>query len=720
MAQTVFRSCSLCEAGCGLAFEVEDNRILSVRADEDDVFSRGFICPKGVAIADVHSDADRIRVPQRRRPDGSFEPISWDEAFAITTERLGEIRRLHGTNAVAIYYGNPIIHNYGALILRQALLETLATRNVYSASSQDTAPRFATSYYLYGNSLVTPVPDVDRCDYFLCIGANPLVSNGSALTAPNMRARIRAIRERGGRVVIVDPRRTETAQVADEHVSIRPGGDAAFLLALTRVLLDKDRVDRAFLDRHSSGWATIEPELRAIDLEQASRHCGIPLATIERLALEFAAAPRAAAYSRIGTCNNRYGTLATYATDLLNAAAGRLGREGGAMFPTPAFDGTMVTRMPGADGHARWHSRVRGLPETLGDLPAACLAEEIETPGDGQVRAVLTFAGNPVLSTPNGRRLATALEKVEFMVSIDLYLNETTRFADIVFPSAWSMGEDHVDLVTAGFAVRNHARWSPPVLAAAENERADWQILLEIIERLGGGPTGVRPVDAALRLAKRFGYRFKPSSMLDLLLRLGPHGDRFLPWRDGLTLEKLRAAPHGIDLGPMRAGFERIFHRDRRVHLDVAPFRAALAALRAELAQPADDGALLLIGRRELRTCNSWMHNVPALVAGRDRCVLYVHPDDAARAGVADGAQAVLESRVHRGDVTVQINADLRPGVVSLPHGWGHAASAPWQSVAGAHAGVSANDWTDDQDVESVVGQSILNGVPVRLSASAA
>jgi anaerobic selenocysteine-containing dehydrogenase len=361
---------------------------------------------------------------------------------------------------------------------------------------------------------------------------------------------------------------------------------------------------------------------------------------------------------------------------------------------------------------------VRGLPETLGDLPASCLSEEIETPGDGQVRAVLTFAGNPFLSTPNGRRLAKALEKVEFMVSIDLYINETTRFADIVFPSAWTLSEDHVDLIPAAFAVRAHARWSPPVVAAAAGERADWQILLELIERLGGGPTGMRWIDRALRLAKRLGYRWHPTSMVDLLLRLGPHGDRFLPGSAGLNMKKLRAAPHGIDLGPMRPGLQRIVHRDRRVHLDAAPIRAAFAELRQELARANDDAALLLIGRRELRTCNSWMHNVPALVAGRDRCVLYVHPEDAARAGVADGATATLESRVHRGDVTVQINADVRPGVVSLPHGWGHAASAPWQSVAGAHAGVSANDWTDEQDVESVVGQSILNGVPVRLSAA--
>jgi anaerobic selenocysteine-containing dehydrogenase len=716
MTRTVFRSCNLCEAACGLAFEVEGERIASIRPDPDDVLSKGFICPKGVAIGEIHHDPDRLQGPMRRTESGGYEPVSWEEAMATTVRRLSEIRARYGDDAVAIYYGNPIVHNHGALLLRAGLLEALGTRNAYSAGSQDTSPRFAASYYLYGNSLVLPVPDVDRTDYFLCIGANPYVSNGSAIAAPNMRGRMRAIRQRGGKVVVVDPRRSETAREADEHVAIRPGGDAAFLLAMVGVLLERGRIRRDELER-CSGWAEIEAAVRQLDRAAVAGFTGVPAETIERLAMEFADAPTAAAYSRIGVCNNRFGTLASYATDLLNVAAGRLGKVGGSMFPTPALDATFVTRLPGNDGHDRWRSRVRGLPEVLGDLPAACMAEEIETPGEGQIRALITFAGNPVLSTPNGRRLAKAIEKLEFMVSIDLYVNETTRHADFILPSSWSLTEDHVDLLLPAVSSRNFARWSPPVFAPKDGERADWEILLELTERLGGGPTGTPWLDRLLGIAKRFGYRWNPTATADLLLRLGPHGDRFLPWSRGLNMKKVKEAPHGIDLGPLREGV-RVFHRDKKIHLAAQPVLQSIAELAREAARPRQPGELLLIGRRELRTNNSWMHNAPSLVSGRERCVLYVHPEDAAAAGVGDGEVVDMESRVYRGPVRIHVTDEMARGVVSLPHGWGHAASAPWQSVAGAHPGVSANDWTDDQLVESFVGQSILNGVPVRLHRS--
>ncbi len=716
--RTVHRACTLCEATCGLALDVEGDRIVAVRPDHDDVFSQGFVCPKGVAIAAVHHDPDRLRQPMVRAASGRLEPVGWDEAFALVVSRLDAVRRAHGPDAVAVYVGNPIVHNHGATMLRGGLLAALGTRNCTSAGSQDTSPRFAASYYLYGSSLAIPIPDVDRTQYFLCIGANPLVSNGSFLTAPNMRGRMRAIRERGGRIVIVDPRRSESAREADEHVAIRPGSDAMLLLAMVQVLAARDRVDRVAVARIARGWDAAAAAIAPFTPAAVAPHVGIAAADIERLALEFAAAPSAVAYSRVGVCNNAFGTLATWATDLLNLAAGRLGAEGGALFPTPAFDVVGLARMLGGDGHDRWRSRVRGLPETLGDLPASILAEEMETPGAGQVRALLTYAGNPVLSTPNGRRLATALAGLDFMVSIDLYVNETTRHADVILPPAWSLAEDHVDLVFANFMVRNVARWSPPVVARGAGERADWEILLELIERLGGGPTGNRWMDRLLGVARRFGWRWNPETMAELALRTGVHGDRFLPGSRGLNRRKLEAAPHGIDLGPLEPGVaRRVFHRDGKVDLAGGPFPGALRDLAATLASPPSADQLLLIGRRDLRTNNSWMHNVPAMVAGRDRCVLLVHPEDARRAGVADGDLAVLDSRVHSGSVRVQVSDAMRPGVVSLPHGWGHAASAPWQQVAGNHPGVSANDWTDDQLVEGIVGQSVLNGVPVRLRA---
>jgi anaerobic selenocysteine-containing dehydrogenase len=397
------------------------------------------------------------------------------------------------------------------------------------------------------------------------------------------------------------------------------------------------------------------------------------------------------------------------------------------MFTTPAVDLARMSRLPGFDGHGRWTSRVRGLPETLGDLPAACLAEEIETPGEGQVRALLTYAGNPVLSVPNGGRLDRALAGLDFMVSVDLYVNETTRHADLVLPPAWALAEEHYDLLFAPVAARNYARFDPPVVPRAEGERHDWEILLALAEGLGGGMTGTRPVDALLRLARRAGVRATPDHLLDLLLRTGAHGDGLLPrplrfgrFRDGLSLAALREEAHGRDLGALEPGVaRRLLHRDRRVHLDAGPFLDALDAWAADPAASAPgEGELLLVGRRELRTNNSWMHNVPALVSGRERCVLLVHPDDAARAGLADGDTAVLASRVHRGPVPVRISDEMRPGVVSLPHGWGHAAAAETLRTAGARPGVSFNDWSDDGETEAIVGQSILNGVPVRLAAA--
>lgn len=711
--RTVYRSCHLCEAMCGLAIEVEDERIARVTGHDDDVFSRGFICPKGAAIGAVHHDPDRLRTPVRRTPDGTFVPIAWDEAMDLVGTRLGTVRDAYGADAIATYMGNPIVHNHGALLVRSGFLKSIGTRNSYSASSQDTAPRFATSYWLYGSSLVIPVPDIDRTQYFLCIGANPYVSNGSFMTAPDVKSRLRAIRTRGGKVVVVDPRRTETAREADEWVPIRPGTDAAFLLGLAQVLVSEGRTDGRRIAALANGFDDILPLLAPFTPERVAAWTGVRADVLRRLAHELADAPSSVAYTRIGVCNTKHGTLATWANDILNLVAGRMGEVGGWMFPSPAIDISSLTPMLG-DGWGRWRSRVRNLPETFGDLPSATLADEIETPGPGQVRAFICFAGNPVLSIPNGRRLARALGKLDFMVAIDLYVNETTRHADVILPPSWALAEEHVDLLFPNHAVRNTIRSSPAVVSHGPGERADWQILLDIAERLGGGPFGQVPLDAAARFAKRFGVRWNPTGIADLLLRLGRHGDRFLPWSKGWSLARLAQHPNGIDLGPLEPGIShRVLHRDRRMHLAPPPVLEALRDFAEALDRPTAD--LVLIGRRELRTCNSWMHNVPSLVAGRERCVLHVHPADAERAGITTEGEVLLESRVHSGPVRVQVTDDVAPGVVSLPHGWGHAEVAPWQKVAGAHPGVSANDWTDDADVEGLVGQSVMNGVPVRL-----
>lgn len=719
MTTTVLRSCNLCEAGCGLAIDVDGDRIVDVRPDTHDPVSRGYVCPKGMAIADVHHDPDRLRRPMRRDASGHFHEISWDEAFRFAGERLRAIRAAHGADAVGLYFGNPMVHNYAAVLMVGPLVEALGTRNRTSASSQDTAPRFGASFYLYGSTMVVPVPDLERTDYFLCLGGNPVVSQGSAMVAPNVRARLRAIGERGGRIVTVDPRFSETAKLADEHVFIRPGGDAAFLLAVASVLLETERVRRDVLARDTAGFEAVEALIRRCTPERAAATSGVDAATVRRIAEELATAERPVVYTRLGICNNRHGTLATWAGDVVNLLLGRLGAPGGAMFAEPALDVARAGVMLGVSGHARWRSRVRGLPEIASDLPASVLAEEMETPGAGQIRAMITIAGNPVLSTPNGRRLDAALAGLEFMVAVDLYVNETTRHADLILPPSWALAEEHAEPLAPMFALTTHVRFDPPVVPRGDGELADWEILLRLTEELGGGPTGMRLLDAPMRLLRRFGWRYHPRTTLDLLFRTGPHGDRFLPWSSGISLAKVRAAPRGIVLGEAKPGVRhRVFHRDGRVHLDGAAIVDALATFERELDRPREEGDLLLIGRRDLRSNNSWMHNVDALVRGRERCVLYVHPDDAARAGLRDGAAARLESRVHAGSVPVRVTDEVMPGVVSLPHGWGHAASRPWQRVAGAHAGVSVNDWTDDQLVEDVVGQSVLNGVPVRLSAA--
>ena len=712
MIETIKKTvCPLCEAGCGLSVKMADGDPVEVRGDEDDPSSLGYLCPKGVAILDLQRDPDRLRSPVRRNAQGGFDPISWKEAFELTATRLRQLQKQHGRDSVASYMGTPMVHKHNTLLMRGALLGALRTHNSTSAGSQDTSPRFVTSYWLYGSTLSTPIPDLARTDYLLCIGANPLVSNGSLLTAPDMRRRLRALQERGGKLVVIDPRRSETAHIADEHVAVVPGADAALLLAMVQVIVKAGLAQERWLEQHTRGFQEVAAAISDFTPERVAAVAGVPAEVIVRLAHEFASARSSVAYARIGICNNAYSTVASYAVDLLNAVAGRLGAAGGAVFPKPAIDLPRLSRLSGADGFARWKSRVRGLPETAGDVPASTLAEEMETVGTGQVRALVTFAGNPVLTVPNGQRLARALQKLDFMVSIDMYINETTRFADVILPPCGPLSDDHLDLFFANVAAHNLVRWTEAVVPKSEAEREDWEIMLELAFRLGGGPTGLTPVDALYRGARKLGHRFNPRSTLDMALRFGPHR---------LKGADVRAAPSGVDLGEVEPGMaHRIFHRHGRVDLAPGPILAAIRQLSASLSPLSDIGEMLLIGRRELRSNNSWMHNLPKLVSGKSRCSLLIHPRDAERLGVRDGDLVELESRVHRGQVPARISDEVRVGVVSLPHGYGHGPLAPYQKISAAVSGASFNDWTDDLQVEAVVGQSILNGIRVKVSSIA-
>ena len=691
---THYRACNLCEAICGLAIEVEDDRILSIKGDPADPFSRGHICPKAVALKDIQDDPDRLRAPMRR--DGAqWREIGWDEAFAFAAEGIGAVITAHGGDAVATYQGNPNVHNWGMMTHASAYLGLIKTRNRYSATSVDQLPFQLAAYWMYGHQLLLPIPDIDRTDYFLMLGANPLVSNGSLMTVPDVAKRLKALQARGGKLIVIDPRRTETAEAASEHHFIRPGTDAAFLLGLLSTLLDEGLARLGHLAGHLDGFDAVAERVLPFTAERAAAVTGIAADEIRRIAREFATAPRAVCYGRMGVSTQEHGTLCQWLIQLINIATGNLDRVGGALVTKPAFD---IVGAPGSrpGSYGRWASRVGSRAEVLGELPVAALAEEILTPGAGQVRALITLAGNPVLSTPNGRQLERGLAGLDFMISVDPYLNETTRHADLILPPTSALERDHYDMTFNLFAVRNVARWNPAILPKPAGALDDWQIL----EGLGTA------LAAALgREPKRLP---KPARMLDAGLRAGPYG---------LTLEALQAAPHGLDLGPLEPSFPaRLATADQRIQCAPPPLLAALDRVEASLFGGTAPG-LVLIGRRHIRSNNSWMHNFERLVKGKPRCQLLMHPKDLGRYGFAEGQRVRVTSRVGSLDVEVAGTDEVMPGVVSLPHGWGHGRDGVALAVAQAHAGVSANDLTDDAFVDAVSGNAALNGLPVAVAA---
>ena len=711
--QTHFRTCNLCEAMCGIAIELEGGRIVAIRGDKDDPFSRGHICPKAVALQDIHEDPDRLRRPLRRR-GSDWEEIGWGEALAEAAERLVAVQAAHGRQAVAVYQGNPTVHNYGSILFGQLFVRSLGTHNLYSATSVDQLPQMLASLLMFGHQLLFPVPDLDRTRFLLMLGANPLASNGSLMTAPGVERRLKELRARGGRLVVVDPRRTETAAMADRHIPIRPGADALLLLGLLHTLFAEGRVQLGRLASFTVGLNEVEKLVQAFPPEAVAQPTGVPADTIRELARDFADGSPSVAYGRVGVSTQEFGGIASWLVNVLNIVTGNFDRPGGAMFTRPAADLVTLGTRIGQQGHFdKGRSRVRGLPEFGGEYPAAVLAEEIEVPGPGQVRGLVTSAGNPVLSTPNGGRLERALAGLEFMVSIDLYLNETTRHAHLILPPTAALEHDHYDLVFHALAVRNTAKYSPALFTPAGDARHDWQIFLELAGR----------VDAAKgrntlkrRLTRMALGALGPRGLLKLLLRTGPYGRGFLPLGRGLSLRRLEKAPHGIDLGPLEPCLPaRLGTGNGRLDLAPARFVDDLPRLRA-WAEKESNGSLRLIGRRDLRSNNSWMHNSERLVKGRDRCTLLMHPDDAASRGLTDGQAVSVRSRVGALRVPLQVTADVMPGVVCLPHGWGHHREGMRLRVAEAHAGVSLNDLTDEDRVDALCGTAAFSGTPVEVT----
>jgi anaerobic selenocysteine-containing dehydrogenase len=717
VVRTHFRACHLCEAMCGIAIDVDDGgQITRIAGDKDDPFSAGHICPKAVALKDVHYDPDRLRRPLRRTTSG-WQEVSFEEALQEAAERLHAIQTAHGKNAVATYLGNPTVHNHGATVFSQVLLKTLRTRSRYSATSVDQLPHMLASYLMFGHQLLLPVPDVDRTQFFLMLGANPLASNGSLMTAPGIERRLRALRARGGRLVVVDPRRTETAAMADSHLAIRPGTDALLLLAMLHQLFAEGRVEPGRLASCSDGLEEVGRLVASFAPAAVAAATGLTADAIRGLARDFSDGAPAVAYGRVGTSTQEFGGLCAWLVNVLNVVTGNLDRPGGAMFTHPAVDVLALADRLDQRGHFdKGRSRVRGLPEFSGEYPVATLADEIETPGEGQVRALVTFAGNPVLSTPNGRRLDRALGQLEFMVSIDPYLNETTRHAHLLLPPTSALEHSHYDLVFHALAVRNTVRHSPPLFEKPSGALDDWEILLELATRIETARGQRLTAGLKRRLLRTLG----PDGLVEMLLRLGPYGT-LLPFGPGLTLRSVRRAAHGLDLGPLRPALpERLGTKNRRISLCPARLVADLDRLRARQEALASSNGLLLIGRRDLRTNNSWMHNSERLVKGQDRCTLLMHPQDAEARGLRDGASVRITSRA--GSVVAPLEASdaMRPGVVSLPHGFGHGREGVRLRVAAAHAGASVNDLTDEQLVDGLCGTAAFSGVPVEVAAEQA
>jgi len=703
-------ACNLCEAICGLELTIREGpdgaEVTSVRGNAEDPLSRGHICPKGVALADVYSDPDRLRRPVRRVGEGAdaeWVEISWDEALDRTADGLAAAINTHGRDALGIYLGNPNAHSLGAQTHGVRMLKSFRTRNKFSATSVDQLPHQYVAWQLYGHQLLIPIADLDRTSYFLVFGANPMASNGSLMTVPDFPGRLRELRARGGRMVVFDPRRTETAKAADEHHFVRPATDAAVLLSMLHVLFEEDLTDPPPYVR---GTESVRLAVADFTPEHAATVSGVPAEVIRRTTRDFAAADGAAAYGRMGLSTQGFGSICQWAIQCLNLLTGNFDREGGVLFTEPAVDIVGKT-IVGRGHHDAWRSRVRGLPEFGGELPVSTLREEIQTPGEGQIRAMLTVAGNPVLSTPDGRRLGEALDGLDFMAAVDIYLNETTRHADVVLPPTTALERDQYDLVFHALAVRNTARYTRAVFEPAAGAMHDWEIFREIALRTSARLQQRKPLRK--RLMDRAALTVSPTTLITSLLALGRR----------TSMRALRAQPEGIDLGPLRPTMPgRLQTRDRLIHLAPDRVVADLARLRRTLDEQAaapEGDELLLIGRRHQRDNNSWMHNSPRLTKGKPRHHLLMHPEDLASRGLVDGEPVQVVSRVGKVTTEVRATEDMMPGVVSLPHGYGHQLEGVRLTHATTVAGVSVNDLTDPERLD-VSGNAALNGVPVRVS----
>ena len=707
--RTVARQCTLCEAHCGILVTVTDDEVTRIEGDPNDVLSKGYICPKATALADLHTDPERLRRPIRKVGDG-WEEIGWDEAFELVGSNLRRIRRESGKDAIGFYLGNPAAHS-PSVLYGLALRAALFTRAFWSASSVDQFPQEFTALRMFGSNAMTPIADIDRTERLVVLGANPAVSNGSLTTMPDAKGRIKAVRKRGGTVVVVDPRRTETARLADEHVAVAPGGDPFLLAGMLHVLLAEGLTPAAHLVRRLDGWNEIADLVADCTPEAMAPRAGVDAEVIERLARDHAAAGSAVIYARIGVCHQVTGTLTHWLVNVINAMTGNLDRPGGQMFTTPPID--LVRLLKRIDiPYGNWTDRAGRHKAFRWELPVAGMADDILAPGDDRVRALITYAGNPVLSSPNAGRLDEALESLDFYVAVDMYVTETTRHADVILPPTSQLEREEFDFLFPVFSVRNNARYNARVFEPPADARDDWEILQQLI--LDITPMPARSLTGGI--AARAAHLLDPMRVSAFGVMAGPHGVlRRGP--GGLTMSRIRRADGGIDLGPLEPRMDKLIGtKNKKVQLAPDDIVAEMRRVLDEgVEEPDGEFDLRLIGRRHLRSNNSWMHNISSMVKGQDRCTVLMHPDDARARDLLDGQRVVVASRMGAIEVPLEVSDEIRVGTVAIPHGWGHDEKNVGWSTAAAHPGANVNLLHDPNKVETFTGNGALNGTWVRV-----
>ena len=695
--QTHYRTCNICEAMCGIAIEYQDKQIISIKGDKKDPFSKGHMCPKALALQDYYEDKDRIRTPLKKTSSG-WQEISWQQAFDEITEKVTSIQSLFGKNALGIYLGNPNAHNFGNALFIKPFFKAAGTLNRYSSASTDQMPHHVAANYMLGSGNLIPIPDINRTQFMLIIGGNPAISNGSMMTAPGVIQRIKNIQKRGGKVVVIDPKRSKTAKMADQHIFVQPETDALLLAAMINHIFTADQVNLRHLANHVEGLSELESAIAPFTSQAVAETIGTTAETIKQLAQDFVNAESAVCYSRMGASTQSFGGLCQWLTNVLNIISGNFDHQGGAMFPLPAFNLLRAATPGHPNTYGKYQSRVKGLPFYNGEFPVATLTDEITTPGEGQIKAMITIAGNPVLSSPSGNKLAQAFKQLDFMVSIDIYLNETTKHADIILPPTSGVENSHFDVFFNSFAVSNTAKYSEALFKPTENQKSDWQILAELTARLTN--TEIAP--------------YTPEMILDNELKQGPYGAQ------GLDLAKLKANPHGIDLGPMKPGLpERLLTKEQKIALAPELFVKDLPRLQALIKQiPQSKQQLKMIGRRLAKSHNSWTQNSARLIKGKDSCTLEIHPSDAEARGLSQGQQVTVKALHGEVIMPVDITEDIMPGVVSIPQGWGHNQPDTQMTIAATQPGVSINDVTDFNRIDELTGNAALNGTPVLVSAA--